>query len=430
MAGWGTIYNNTSFALRRQAGELARLQEQAASGARINRVSDAPSDAYRVMRLRAQIDSFQVYSKNLGEVSRVLELSNNVLIKASTRITSVKQLLTQVASGTYGPVARATVAEQIDAILEEVLSLANTKSLGRYILGGTSSSAAPFVARRSDGSITAVDYQGSQDELLVPVAPGVEYVGLLTGDSAFRQEDRQAPVFMGATGAMPGTATSTVRGDVHLTATHTLTSYSGGSGLAAGTSSAGGDTILGAHVLTIIVARGENTIRLDGGEPVTFQGTEQDLQVTGPAGEVVHVNLESWAGFEGDITITGTGKLTIDNSDSFTNLTSFTDNVAVTDSGTGRILYVDTTDVLRTGTEPVRVAGTHDLFGVLINARDLLANDRNLSTGKQLELLGHALTALDSVQQVVLTKGTSAGARLQAMDALKQSMETIENSAS
>ena len=41
----GNIYSNVSFALALHTEALARLQEQASSGAQINRVSDGPSAA-------------------------------------------------------------------------------------------------------------------------------------------------------------------------------------------------------------------------------------------------------------------------------------------------------------------------------------------------------------------------------------------------
>ncbi len=44
----GNIYNNVSFALGLHTDALARLQEQASTGSRINRVSDGPSAAYRI----------------------------------------------------------------------------------------------------------------------------------------------------------------------------------------------------------------------------------------------------------------------------------------------------------------------------------------------------------------------------------------------
>ena len=64
MPGLGAIYNTASASLREHAERLARLQEQAASGLRVNRASDAPSDAYRILKLHAQELSIQTYVKN------------------------------------------------------------------------------------------------------------------------------------------------------------------------------------------------------------------------------------------------------------------------------------------------------------------------------------------------------------------------------
>jgi len=430
MAGWGRIYNNANYFMQGHASRLAELQEQMASGARINRPADAPADAFRIMKLHAQIQSFQTYDKNLEEVVRNAELSQSILQEVSSGITQVKQSLSQVISGNYGSDSRASIAEQVDAVLEQMLAQANTQSLGRHIFGGTNSSEAPYAAERTAGRISTVDYQGSLHDILVAVAPGVEYSGLAIGDHVFRADDRQVPTFLGSTGAAAGTATSNVRGDLCLAVTHNETTYPGGTGISAGARSADGDTILGDHVLTVTVNGPEKTISLDGGDAVAFAGTETDLAVANVAGDVVYVNVAGWAGFEGNIDITATGRLSIDEGASFTELTSFADNVAVTDSRTGRVLYVNATDLLRTGAEPVRVAGTHDLFGTLIHLRDVLLNERGLTDDEQRELMGYGLESLDEVAGVVTKGMTTIGGRLQAMDILKESLQAIEDSAS
>lgn len=46
-----SIYSNISYALHSHMDAMIRLQEQAATGSRINRVSDAPGDAYRLLGL-------------------------------------------------------------------------------------------------------------------------------------------------------------------------------------------------------------------------------------------------------------------------------------------------------------------------------------------------------------------------------------------
>ncbi len=422
---WNTIYDNTSFALGQQARRLAELQQQVASGMRMLRSSDSPAEMYRALDLREQVEALGAYQKNLDEVTRTQEISHSLLQEISSSLASTKQELSQVVSDTYSADIRAMIGEKVDATLEQVLSLANTKRLGRSLLGGTRTGTTPFAAQRTNGRITAVDYQGGLEDLLVPVAPGVTYAGTIVGGSVLGEDDRQPPAFTGTTGLAPGTATSNVRGDLYLTAVHTQTTFAGGTGVTAGTSSAADDTVLGGHTLTI-VGGGTKTISLNGGPAVTFDGTETDLAVTGPGpnGVVVHVDMTGWVAFAGDVAITGEGKLTIDGGASYTNLAAFVDNVAVTDSTTSRVLYVDATNVVGTGLEVVRVPGTHDAFGTLINARDVLLNERDL--GQQTAFVSEAMDALDSVMLVLIRKMTGVGARLQAMDTLQGSLETIQ----
>ncbi|MHC4790476.1 MAG: flagellin, partial [Planctomycetota bacterium] len=70
-----TIYNNVSFALQLHTKALTSLQEQASTGSRINRASDDPSAAYRVLGLNTQQTSMENYIDNLSEVISTLELS-------------------------------------------------------------------------------------------------------------------------------------------------------------------------------------------------------------------------------------------------------------------------------------------------------------------------------------------------------------------
>ncbi|MHC4498831.1 MAG: flagellin N-terminal helical domain-containing protein [Planctomycetota bacterium] len=77
----GNIYNNVNFALNLQTEAMARLQEQASTGARINRVSDGPSDAYQILGLNSQERSLENYMDNLLQVVDHLEISATVILR-------------------------------------------------------------------------------------------------------------------------------------------------------------------------------------------------------------------------------------------------------------------------------------------------------------------------------------------------------------
>lgn len=430
MASLGSIYNNVTYSLAEQTRRLAELQEQTSTGSRVNRASDAPTDAYRIMRLNTQVQTLKTFTSNLDQVSSNLEMAHNALSQITETISKVGELLTQAQSETYGAESRATIAEEIDSILEQNVSLANTSHLGQYLFAGSRSATAPFeVTRSTSGSIIAVNYRGADDNLMVPVSSGVDMPGLLTGQCVFAADSRSTPVFLGDTGAKVGSGTSSIRGNVELIVSHNTTTFAAGSGLASG-SAGNTDSIVGNHTLTIDASGATKTIRLDGGPAVTFDGSETNLLVTNAVGDTIHLDTTGWSDFSGDVAVSASARLSIDGGLSSTVVSSFTDNVAVTDSATGRILYVNAADLARTGSEYVSIPGTNDLFGTLIRLRDVLRNPQNLPHDQVMQMLDQSSSEVKEVNQVITRNMTAIGGRLQAIDILKDSLSAIQTQAS
>lgn len=211
-----SIYNNASFALSRHAEAMARLQEQVSTGSRINRASDGPSEAYRVLGLDSQKRSLENYIDNLSQVA-------STLWSSSIAVDSIKSALSKITNSLRGisGISRADgIAEVINIWLEQIVSSANTKYVDQYLFGGSDTASAPYLVERTNGKITSVTYQGSLEDRKIEVAPGVEVSTFYAGDDMFRLDNRSTPIFPGATGAAAGTGTSNVSGDVWLTVTY------------------------------------------------------------------------------------------------------------------------------------------------------------------------------------------------------------------
>jgi len=338
------IYDNVSYALNLHGDAMARLQEQVSTGARINRVSDDPSDAYTILNLNSQQRTFDNYVNRISEFISVLELSSTVVQDLAGELTEVRTRLTQVSSGIYNTDTRQTFADGINDILEHVVLLVNTKQLDQYLFAGGDTASPPYVVERTNGKITNVTYQGSLENRVIQLAPAVQSEAFYLGSDIFHSRDRSDPVFFGDTGAKVGTGTSNVTGDVWLTVIHDGSNYK---------------------------------ISIDDG--LTY--------VTVPAG--------------GDT------------------------NQAVTDSRTGKVLYVDTTEISDTGLEPVRVTGTYDVFSILISIRDMLTNERGLSEAKLEELRSEALSSLEQLNGLLVQTQVSMGSKTAFLDNLKDTLINI-----
>ena len=343
-----SIYNNISYALYLHSVEMARLQEQATTGSRINRPSDDPSCSYRVVTLNSQEKSLGNYINNLSEVVGTLELSSTVIQNTQSALTDTKVRLTQVIGGIYHEETRERAAEGINDILEQVVSLANTKHIGQYLFGGNNTTSAPYLIERTNGKITGVTYQGSLENREIEVAPGIKSSTFYVGYDIFHSDDRSDPIFLGDTGAKAGTGTSNLQGNTWLTVADPIPPNPGN------------------YVLSI-----------DGGLST----------------------------FNTDCTDT---------------------NLAVTDSTTGKILYVDTTEINSTGIDMVSIPGTHDIFNTLMSIRDLLNNEKGLSGAQLRDLQDNSLNALEEVSGLLVQAEVSVGSKIGFLDNLKDSLKMLK----
>lgn len=339
-----SIYSNLSYALNLNTEALSQLQEQAATGSRINRASDDPSVAYRVLGLSSQGRSLEGFLDTISQTVSTLEISLKVVDDMVSAFADSKVLLTQIASGVYDEDGREKTAEGIDQTLEQMVSLANMQHLNEFLFGGGKTSTTPYTVQRSNGKITGVTYQGGSENREVEVSAGVKSSAYYAGDDIFHSNNRSSLVFLGDTGAQAGTGTASVTGDVWLTVTGSAGNYD------------------------LSIDDGLTTVNTDGTDT----------------------------------------------------------NLAVTDSRTGQVLYVDTTSISATGVDMVRVAGTYNVFDTLISIRDTLNNERGLSGAQLQEIRNNSIASLEEVRSLLTDKSVSIGSRIGFLEDIKGTVENVK----
>lgn len=340
----GSIHNNVNYALHLNSEAMTVLQEQAATGSRVNRTSDDPSTAYQILGLNSQMKTLENYKDHLSDATGLLELSSTVIEEMISSFRDLKGNLTQITNGIHDEASRKRAAEGVKHALEHLVLLANSEHTGRYLFGGENSTSAPYAAQRTNGEITSVTYQGSHSNRNIEVAPNVESSAFYVGDEIFRSNDRSTPVFQGDTGAGAGTGTSSVRGSTWLTVTGTAGNYN------------------------LSIDDGLTTVNTDGTDT----------------------------------------------------------NLAVTNSATGEVLYVDTTSITGPGVDLVRVPGTYDIFSSLIGIRDILNNEKNLPEVQVREMLENSIDSLDEINELLVRAEVSIGSRIGFLDDLNDTVKNVE----
>jgi flagellar hook-associated protein 3 FlgL len=330
-----------SWSISQQSAKLSILQEKAATGQEVNRLSDNPTVTNQILGLNSDCRTKEQYLQNLAELNSVLELCSSVTQTMTTEITQARTSMASVVSGTTSDQTRQTLATNLDSTLQQLISLANTERMGESLFAGSKVTVQPYTVQRDgDNRITRVVYQGSMLENPVEITDGVKISGALAGPTLFSVDDRQSPVFCGDTGAAVGAGTSSVRGGAYL----------------------------------------------------QIQGTAGNWQLSIDGGQ-------NWVASDGT-----------------------EDNLAVVNSQTGEVLYVDARAITQNGTEPIRVPGTYDIFNVLIAARDLLGNTQNLPEEQLRQMLSETLSAMRDAEETLTRSFPIIGGRLQMISALTDSV--------
>lgn len=178
--------------LRRQTDTLAQLQEKASTGLATLRPSDDPVATGRLMGLRGETTRRDAHQANVSTARTQLEEANSELLEVNRVFTRARQLTLDAASDGTDGTALSAIANEVDQLLERTLTLANARSEGRALFGGTATSSDPFVvtARDSNNRPTAVSYQGADSRATLTVGQDDTFDVRYTGEQVFQQSGR------------------------------------------------------------------------------------------------------------------------------------------------------------------------------------------------------------------------------------------------
>lgn len=182
----GLMVNRVLRNLSRQTARILSLQEQLATGLRVNAPSDDPMATRLAIDTRTAIGKSEQYLANIRSSTPLLAETEASIATALEYLNRASDLAQQGANGTYNQSQLDTLAVEINQILEGLLSTANHVTNDRYIFAGTRTQTPPFeAARNAAGEITAVTYRGNDDRIEIAIDEGVRVAVNETGADVF-----------------------------------------------------------------------------------------------------------------------------------------------------------------------------------------------------------------------------------------------------
>ena len=147
------FYDATATAMTRLSAQSDAIQTQISTGKKLQAPSD-DSVAYQRLQgiARATADS-TVAQSNLGMAASVLSQADTTLSAITTQLQRASELAVEARSGTQDAAGRGAIADELDSIRAQLVTLGNaTDPRGQPLFGGTDASAA--VTANADGSYT------------------------------------------------------------------------------------------------------------------------------------------------------------------------------------------------------------------------------------------------------------------------------------
>lgn len=168
---------------------LARQQNLLSSGRRIVAPSDDPGGMAQSLTIRSRQAATEQFQKNLGEARDSLHATDAVLQSVLETVIRAKEVAVQGANDTNSALDKQGLGAHVDQLLEELVSLGNTRgNRGQFLLGGQESTVAPYtVTRDASGKITkvTVNARGIDGQMPAEVSEGLTIGTTVSGTAVF-----------------------------------------------------------------------------------------------------------------------------------------------------------------------------------------------------------------------------------------------------
>jgi flagellar hook-associated protein 3 FlgL len=174
--------------LQKRQTALTEAQERLTSGKRVLRPSDDPAAAAVAERALAAQRRSEAQLRALGASRNAMELSETALGDGGELLAQARELLMSAGNGSYNDADRASIAQAIRGLRDDLLAVANRQDgAGRYLFGGQGADTPPLVDAPG-----GVAYAGTDGQLLA--AGGTATPLSIDGRSAWLlAEDPAAP---------------------------------------------------------------------------------------------------------------------------------------------------------------------------------------------------------------------------------------------
>lgn len=178
------------------------ISEKLASQKNVNRASDDPVAATKIIEIRRDKTANEQYKKNMDFTNSWVTATESNLFGAYDLLVRAQEIAVGQATATASEATRRIMAQNVQSLIDEMGRLANAKMGDRYLFSGSRDDIAPFSTVSMDATIEAAavatdntfqgtvvssgTYTGSSNKTFVIKITDVTSVGNLLGQAEYQ----------------------------------------------------------------------------------------------------------------------------------------------------------------------------------------------------------------------------------------------------
>jgi len=161
----------------------ATATQQLASGRNVNQLSDNPLAASQLVRTHDQAGVDGQFQQNLSTLQSKYQVADSTLGNVVQVLTRALSLGVEGANGTLNASDQQAIAGEVQGLINQTVSLANTSYQGTFLFSGTAVNTQPFTLNTVTNAVT---YNGNSSTTSVELSNGDSITGNLPGDQLFQ----------------------------------------------------------------------------------------------------------------------------------------------------------------------------------------------------------------------------------------------------
>jgi flagellar hook-associated protein 3 FlgL len=176
-----TFQNNATSQMDNLQADLAKTQNDLATGTRLHSAADDPAAMSQVNTLNVQMSASTQYVTNGNYATSTLQLEEQAMSDATNTLQSARDLTVEANNSALSASQRADIASQLQQQLNDLIAIGNrVDGSGNQIFSGTASGTVPF-----SQSGTTVSYLGADKTSQIQIGPNQRISAGDTGAAVF-----------------------------------------------------------------------------------------------------------------------------------------------------------------------------------------------------------------------------------------------------